>query len=75
MAEALTGMKGGIENQKRAKKFWNPWISSGESEPEKVSSESSSAEEVDGKKIQVEQEKKVTQALEEGERRKKGRKL
>ena len=70
MAEVRIGMRGGMGNEKRAEKFRNLWISSDESEPEKVRSESSSAEEVDGKKIQEELEKKATQALEEGGRNK-----
>ena len=42
-------MKGGLGNKKRAKKYRNPWLSSEESEPEKVGSGDGSAEEIAGK--------------------------
>ena len=37
-------------HQKRAEKYRNPWVSSEESEPEKVVSGESSAEEIAGNK-------------------------
>ena len=58
-AEVLIGMKGGMENRNRTK-YRKPRKSSDESEPEEVRSESSSAEEMDGKKAQEAFEKMAT---------------
>ena len=55
-----------MRNKKRAKKYRNPWISSEESEPEKVGSGDSSAGEIGGGKAQEACEQSATQALEEG---------
>ena len=51
-AEAWVGMKGGMGNEKRAKKCRDLWVSSEESEREKVGPGESSAEEIAGKNAQ-----------------------
>ena len=68
-AEALVGLKGGMGNKKRAKKYRNPWVSAEESERKKVGSGDSSAEEIAVHKAQEAFEQLATQAMEEGGRR------
>ena len=63
--EVTVKMKGGV-GKKRGKKNRNPWNTpSSESEPEKIQSGSSSADEADQQQMQEELQRKVAQAMEQ----------